>query len=277
MGEESAIHYDKITEMWKDFMGDNFHFGYFESADAELPQATQMMIDKLLDLCEISEDSRILDVGCGIGGPAIYMHEKFNCAVDGISNSEQGVRAANQASGDKGYDKVRFKVADGVDTGFPAGTFDIVWIMESTHLIDDKKALFRECYRVLKKGGSLVMCDLVQLKNLPFYKGLWYLIVNFRDIKISPRVWGPAHIVSIGSLSDPIIEAGFSQLCSYNVTSKAMPTLKCWRENASRFRGKARGEFESQYTEDFIKGCDNLEEAFQDGLVGYGMLTALKS
>jgi 27-O-demethylrifamycin SV methyltransferase len=276
MTDEAANHYDMVTDMWKEFMGDNLHFGYFESEDMELSRATELMIERMLDLCDISENSRILDVGCGIGGPAIYLHEKFKCAIDGISTSERGVEIANQASADKGYDKVRFKVADGVDNRFPANTFDMVWIMETSHLIQDKKGLFGECSRVLKKGGKLVLCDLIQLKAMPFYQGIWYLIVHIKDIKVAPRVWGPAHIVSLGSLCDPIINAGFSQACVYNVTKYALPTLKWWSENARRFRGGAKDEFSRQYTDDFIKGCAHLEKAFRDSIVGYGMISALK-
>jgi 27-O-demethylrifamycin SV methyltransferase len=276
MADEAATHYDMITDMWKHFMGDNLHFGYFESEDMELARATELMIDRMLDLCEINEDSRVLDVGCGIGGPAIYIHQKFKCAVDGISTSERGVELANQASKEKGFDKVRFKVADGMDNKFPSEIFDIVWIMETSHLIPDKNRLFRECYRVLKKGGKLVLCDLIQLKSIPFLKGMLQLLIHIKDIKVAPRVWGPAHIISLGSLCDPIIEAGFNRVCSYNVTRYAAPTLKWWSENAKRFRPSAKDEFSMQYTEDFIKGCANLEKAFRDGTVGYGMISAVK-
>jgi 2-polyprenyl-3-methyl-5-hydroxy-6-metoxy-1,4-benzoquinol methylase len=61
-------HYDQVTDAWKEFMGDNLHFGCFETEDMELPQATEMLIEKMLELCDIAKKTRILDVGCGIGG-----------------------------------------------------------------------------------------------------------------------------------------------------------------------------------------------------------------
>jgi 27-O-demethylrifamycin SV methyltransferase len=154
-------HYDHVTDAWKEFMGDNLHFGYFESEDIELPRATDMMIEKMLELCDITKDSRILDVGCGIGGPALYIYEKFSCTIDGISTSERGVQLANESSNKKGFHDVRFKVADSLDNGFSDKTFDIVWIMESSHLITDKKRLFQErpfwirCARGRKVGQTL--------------------------------------------------------------------------------------------------------------------------
>jgi len=157
MPRTAGSHYDFVTDAWKEFMGDHFHFGYFETEDMELSRATEVMIEKMLELCDVSGDSRILDVGCGIGGPAFYIHEKFNCAIDGISTSERGVELANITSKEKGYHDVKFKVANGLRNGFPDNTFDIVWIMETSHLIPNRVALFRECSRVLKENGTIVL------------------------------------------------------------------------------------------------------------------------
>ncbi len=242
----------------------------------DLTQAAEMMIEKLLVHCGVMEESRILDVGCGIGGPAFYIHERHHCAIDGISTSERGIRTANQTSQEKGYDKVRFKVADGTNNGFPDNTFDVVWIMEASHPIEDKKALFQECFRVLKDGGRLAMCDLVQLKVLPFRKGLWYAISNLREFLFAPKVWGPAYILTMGNLCDRMMEAGFSRVYAVDITAKATPTLKYWRESAIRYRDEGIKESSRQYVDDFIRGCVNLEKAYNDGLMGYGMLFSLK-
>ena len=273
---DAATHYENITGIWKEFMGDNFHFGYFETEDTDLEQAALAMVEKLLEPCEVNEHTRILDVGCGIGGPALHIHERYRCPIDGISTSESGVRIANRASEERGYDKVRFKVADGMDNGFPDNTFDLVWIMEASHPIPDKKALFGECYRVLKTGGMLAMCDLVQLKVLPLHKSLWRLITNMRAFLFGANVWGPAQILTMGNLCDRLIEAGFSRVRAVDVTAKVLPTMRCWRESALRHREGEADEASRQYLDDFVTGCDNLEGAYEEGLMGYGMLFARK-
>ena len=276
MADDSAAHYDKITDIWREFIGDDFHFGYFETGDTDLHQAARMMIDKMLEPCGVSEKARILDVGCGTGGPAFYIHERIDCTIDGISTSERGIHIADQASEYKGCDRVRFKVADGMDNGFPDGVFDLVWIMEASHPIPDKKILFQECFRVLKEGGRLALCDLVQLKSLPLHKGFWYFITNIREFLFAPNVWGPAKILSMGNLCDRMIEAGFARVKAVDITQKAFPTLRCWRENALKYRDEDIDEPSRQYLDDFIRGCVNLEKTFDDGLMGYGMLYATK-
>jgi cyclopropane fatty-acyl-phospholipid synthase-like methyltransferase len=277
MAEDSATHYEMITDLWKYFMGDNFHFGYFETEGTALDQATEAMIEKMLEPCEISEGSRVLDVGCGIGAPAFFIYERYRCTIDGITNSERGVNIANKASREKGYDKnVRFKVADGINNGFPAGTFDLVWIMEASHCIEDKAALFQECYRVLKGGGMLAMCDLISLKSLPFLKGWLYFFANLKEALFAPKVWGPAYIPSMGTLCDCMVGAGFSKVEVIDITAKVRPTLRHWRENALRFRDGEASEFNRRNADEFARGCENLEKSFQDGFMGYGMLFAHK-
>ncbi len=267
-------HYDNVTDAWTEFMGENFHFGYFESDDTELPRATEMLIEKMLELVDVGRDTRILDVGCGIGGPAFYMHEKYGCAIEGISTSERGIQLASAASEEKGYEEVRFKVADGVDNGFPDASFDVVWIMEATHLIADKKGLFRECYRVLKDGGTLVLCDIIQLMVLPPHKGLWLFFVNGKKYYTLMKTFGPAHVVSLGTYCDRLIEAGFGEIDTIDISRHTINTLRWWRENALRYGGPTAPE--KEYADRFIRACGILEGFFASGLNGYGMVRATK-
>jgi cyclopropane fatty-acyl-phospholipid synthase-like methyltransferase len=272
---DAATHYENITDMWKEIMGDDFHFGYFETLDTDLPQATRMMVVKLLEPLDICEDTRVLDVGCGIGGPALFIHEHHHCTIDGISTSRKGVETANRLSKEKGYDRVRFKVADGLHNGFQNNTFDLVWIMEASHPIQDKKALFRECFRVLKRGGSLAMCDLAQAKAHP-RTIFWRLLTLIGHYLAPPKVWGPAYMPTIGTLCDQLIETGFTRVNTIDISKQAAPTPKHWRENAVLFRDKETGESSRQYASDFIDGCTVLENAYRSGSMKYGMLFAHK-
>jgi 27-O-demethylrifamycin SV methyltransferase len=269
-------HYNHVTDAWKEFMGDHLHFGYFETEDMDITRASETMIEKMLELCDISESTRILDVGCGIGGPAIYIHERFNCAIDGITTSERGVQIASATSEEKGYQDVRFKVADGINNGFPDNTFDIVWIMEATHLIADKRSLFKECFRVLKEGGTLVLCDLTQLAQLPMHKGLWHFISHGRQYYHLMRTWGPAQVISLGTYCDRIIDAGFHEVTAIDITAKTLPTMRSWRENALRFKDREIRDFSKEDVDGFIYGCEIVDSFYKTGLYGYGMIRAIK-
>jgi len=272
----SEAHYDRVTRTWKKLMGDHFHFGYFESEDMGLPAAAERMIDRMAGMCTITEDTRILDVGCGIGAPAFYLHEKYGCSIDGISTSERGIELANQATREKGYQKVRFKVADGMDNGYPDNTFDIVWIMEAAHLIPDKKRLMRECYRVLKDRGTLVMCDIMVYIILPPHKAILFALKHVMDYYHMAKAWGPGQPPTMGNYTDRMVEAGFRNVNVVDITDKVLPTLKWWRENALVFLNQKKGTFPEEDVRQFVTGCERLAEFFRMGIFGYGMIKAEK-
>jgi ubiquinone/menaquinone biosynthesis C-methylase UbiE len=270
-------HYNHVTDAWKEFMGDNFHFGYFETEQAELPVATNALIDKMAGLCRITNKSKILDVGCGIGEPALYIHKKFRCAVTGISTSERGVELASRRSRELGYGgPVSFRVADGMDNGFPDQSFDIAWVMESSHLMADKKKLFRECFRVLKNNGAMVLCDIVLLEVLPFVR------LAARNLPLIPkyaelaRTWGYPKVNSMGTYCNGLIEAGFSEVTAINITEKTLPTMRRWIQNARAGGEKTMGDFTRKDVMQFIRGCEVLDEFFRNGIAGYGMMMAKK-
>jgi 27-O-demethylrifamycin SV methyltransferase len=273
---DAKSHYDNVTDAWTEFMGENFHFGYFETADMELPQATEMLIEKMLEYSDISGESRVLDVGCGIGGPAFYIHERYGCAIDGISTSERGIQLASAASEEKGYDNVRFKVADGVSNGFPDQTFDVVWIMEATHLITDKKGLFRECFRVLKEGGTLVLCDIIQLKIIPLHKGLWQFVTHGKEYYHLMKTFGPAQVISLGTYCDRLIEAGFGEVTTIDISRYTIHTMRWWKDNALQYGGGNVTVPEKEYADRFTRGCEILEDFFTTGPYGYGMVRATR-
>jgi cyclopropane fatty-acyl-phospholipid synthase-like methyltransferase len=257
-------------------MGEDFHFGYFESEDMDLFQATDALIEKMLGLCDISEDSRVLDVGCGIGGPAFYIHEKTRCSIDGISTSERGVEAANAISREKGYRNVRFKVTDGLSNGFPDNTFDVAWVMETSHLIKNKRQLLMECYRVLKKGGTFVLCDLISLIFKPFYFEMPYLFRHYKKFLQLIEAFGPSQLNRLGIYCDFLIEAGFHEVAALDISQQTIPTMRCWIDNARSFIDSEDADLSQDYAQQFITGCEILEWFFREGAFGYGMIRATK-
>jgi 27-O-demethylrifamycin SV methyltransferase len=272
---DAKEHYEHVTDAWKHFMGDNLHFGYFESEDMELSRATDLLTEKMLELCDIDANTRVLDVGCGIGKPAFYIHEKYGCAIEGISTSERGIQLANEASRQRGYDKkVKFKVADGLKNGYPKKTFDLVWVMESSHLMGDKNKLVKECSRVLKDGGTLVLCDLIMLVGLK--RLLLFTLTNRKHLKELEKAFGPGRMNKLGLYCDACVKAGFREVTALNITEQASPTPARWKENAQRFLDEEMGDFSRQDVQDFITACDFLDRCYKKGVFGYGIVRAKK-
>ncbi|MBC7252907.1 MAG: methyltransferase domain-containing protein [Actinobacteria bacterium] len=273
---DSKTHYDQITDAWKEFMGDNFHFGYFDRSDMDIVAAAEAMVERMAELCDIGADTRILDVGCGIGTPAFRLHEKYGCSVEGISTSQRGVRLAQEGARSRGYERVRFRVADGMDNGYPDRSFDLVWILEAAHTMSDKRRLFGECYRVLREGGTLIMCDIVQRKPLSPHKGLLFFLSHLGEYYKLLKAWGPAQLPTMGTYADRLVEAGFREVAILDITDRVLPTPMLWRENALRVLREKPGAFPEMKVREFVSGCEILDSFFRSGLLGYGIIKAVK-
>ena len=74
---DNSKHYDTITEAWQYMLGEHFHWGYFYSDTRELHNATINLIEIMLSQISVNEKSNIIDIGCGIGNPAIYLNKKI--------------------------------------------------------------------------------------------------------------------------------------------------------------------------------------------------------
>lgn len=101
-----------------------------------------------------TEGKRILDIGCGIGGPAFEMASKFGAEVVGIDLEVPLVERASAAARERGLaDRCTFHSVDGRALPFDDASFDIVTSAGAVTQTSDKQALLDECFRVLRPGG----------------------------------------------------------------------------------------------------------------------------
>lgn len=101
-----------------------------------------------------TDGKRILDIGCGIGGPACEMAQTHGADVVGIDLEAQLVaRAIDRASRRGLADRCTFRKVEVGPLPFDDATFDIATSSGALTQTEDKAAIFREILRVLKPGG----------------------------------------------------------------------------------------------------------------------------
>ena len=103
----------------------------------------------------------VLEIGCGIGGPAIVMAGELHAhKVVGIDIEPQLIdRAGRNAKAAGLQDRVEFQLVEPGALPFEDSSFDVVFSKDAIVHIEDKLALYREVLRVLKPGGRFVAGD----------------------------------------------------------------------------------------------------------------------
>ncbi len=164
---------------------------------------------ELASLAGISEGMKVLDVGSGIGGPARILGGDYGCDVTGIDLTQEFCLAAEMLTARVGLDeKVRFHCGSALDMPFEDGSFDLVWMQNSSMNIPDKEELYSEVRRVLRPGGKLATQDVLSGPVTPLH----YPVPWAGDESLSFMISAPDFQELLGSL-------GFKELAWNDVTA----------------------------------------------------------
>ena len=272
-GTAPAAHYDRVTKAWEYLLGQNLHYGVFATGGEPLPLATDALTRLLADRAELSPANTVLDVGCGTGTPACFLAESFGCRVVGISTSEVGLeRARARAEERKLSHLVSFELRDGMANGFPDASFDRVWIMESSHLMPDKRRLLAEGHRVLEPGGRLILCDLV-LKRILTTRD----VVQIRyELLLLRDVFGKAKMEPLEWYAEELARVGFSDVNTVDLTRETLPTFDRWDENARESRERCVELCGERSWQQFVASAAVLRRFWETGILGYGTVWATR-
>ena len=120
--------------------------------------------DNLLEQLNFSEDDHILDVGCGIGGAARFVANKYNNQVTGIDLTQEYIDVGKALSTWVGLDKqVTLYQGSALELPFKDRTFDGAIMLHVGMNIEEKAELFSEIYRVLRPGASFGLYDVMRI------------------------------------------------------------------------------------------------------------------
>ena len=158
--------YDRSSRLWEDVWGEHMHHGYYVPEDrTDHQQAEVDLIDEVLRWAEVPEGgegvavpARAVDVGCGIGGSSRHIARKYGCRTEGITLSPYQAQRGNELAREQGLEGTcNFRVADALDMPFEAGSFDLIWSLESGEHMPDKAKFVSELFRVAAPGGRIIV------------------------------------------------------------------------------------------------------------------------
>ena len=147
-------YYNLVTDFYEYGWGSSFHFCTFFKGEP-FRQAIARHEHYLASKMNINENMHVLDVGCGVGGPATEISRFTGCKVTGLNNNDYQIERATYKAKQNGLsDKLNFVKGDFMQMDFPAETFDAVYAIEATVHAPVLEGVYSEIYKVLKPGGT---------------------------------------------------------------------------------------------------------------------------
>jgi MPBQ/MSBQ methyltransferase len=149
-----------LERLW----GDHVHLGYYGNPprSCDFRRAKNDFVHELVrwsGLDQMPPGSRVLDVGCGIGGSARLLALEYGFDVLGISISPAQIERSRSLTPAELSNRCRFAVMDALDLDLSDGGFDAVWSVEAAPHMPDKQRYADELLRMLAPQGRLAVAD----------------------------------------------------------------------------------------------------------------------
>lgn len=211
--------YDLVTSFYEYGWGQSFHFAprhRWESFEASIARHEMYLAHRL----RLEPGQLVLDVGCGVGGPARCIARFAEVNVVGLNNNDYQITRAKILTQEAGLENlVTYKKGDFMKLPAQENTYDAVYSIEATCHAPDKVGVYSELFRVLKPGGLYGTYEWVVTDE--------YDENNPEHVKIKqgievgnglPDLEKPAQLISA------LKEAGFEIIESVDLAHKADPT-----------------------------------------------------
>lgn len=277
--EEQIIEYYETTEAsyidgWDLNNSFAMHYGYKDNTTKTFGDTLLRMNTVLAKLAKIKATDIVLDAGCGIGGSSLYLAKNIGCKCIGITLSEKQAAKANRiAITLNRHHLVDFKVMSYMQTSFADESFDVVWGLESICYAENKETFIKEAFRLLKKGGRLIIAD--------------GMVIKFENnehpvIKKWLLGWRVPFLESPERLQAFYKNNGFKKVQYKDITANTRASSKrlywiyfgsklwgWWKKITFRYKWK-------KLQEQNIDACLYQYKGMQQGLWGYGVVVGEK-
>ncbi|CAK1360050.1 Sterol 24-C-methyltransferase erg-4 [Cercospora beticola] len=146
-------YYNLATDLYEYGWSQSFHFCRFSKGEP-FRQAIARHEHYLALKMGLQENQKVLDVGCGVGGPAREICKFSGANITGLNNNDYQIERATQYAKKEGLDhKLNYVKGDFMQMSFEDNTFDAVYAIEATVHAPSLEGIYSEIFRVLKPGG----------------------------------------------------------------------------------------------------------------------------
>ncbi|KXX76753.1 Sterol 24-C-methyltransferase [Madurella mycetomatis] len=216
-------YYNLATDLYEYGWGQSFHFCRYSIGES-FYQAIARHEHYLAMKTGIQPGMKVLDVGCGVGGPAREIAKFTDAHITGLNNNDYQIERATRYAVKEGLsDQLKFVKGDFMQMSFPDNSFDAVYAIEATVHAPKLEGVYSEIYRVLKPGGTFgvyewLMTDKYDNNNL-----------EHRDIRLAIEEGnGISNMVTISEGLAAIKAAGFDLVYHEDLAKRDDPIPWYW-------------------------------------------------
>ncbi len=263
-------HYDRLSFLYRWFWGEHLHHGYWEGAESPARAQVQLM-ERLAQRAAIRHGSRVLDIGCGLGGSAFWLAQQFGCDVTGMTISPVQARMASKKAKAHGLSgRARFEVQDANQWQPEPERFNVVWVMESSEHFPAKRHFFERCAKALKPGGTLAVCAWLR-RDGPLREDDRPLITSIAAAMFS------ASLDTISDYQQWMRDAGLTVTAAEDISKQVAPTWShCARIGSNPFV-RLFLPLTGASTRRFVRSFPLMIKAYEQGAMAFGLFVAKRS
>ena len=251
-----AHHYDLDGRLYSLFLdGDQqYSCAYFETPDMSLDDAQLAKKRHLAAKLRLKPGAKVLDIGCGWGGLALYLAEICGAQVTGITLSEEQLRRAENRALESGHQKdATFRLIDYRDV---AGHFDrIASVGMFEHVgVGFYDAFFGKCAQLLNEDG-VALLHFIGRESTPGITNPW----------IAKYIFPGGYIPALSEVL-PAVERARLRVTDIEVLQlHYAETLKAWRERFLAHRDEVVRLYDQRFVRMWEFYLASSEIAFRDG------------
>jgi tocopherol O-methyltransferase len=271
IGKKVARFYDIGSPYYLEFYGKHIHDGYYITGRESREEAQENLIKFLVEKAGIKKGSRILDVGCGIGGSSIWLAKNLGAQTTGITISPVQLEMANKMALEEVANS-SFLLMNAEEMDFPE-TFDVLWLVAALTHFQNQENFFTLAAKFLNKDGKFIFFDWTVDEAIEE-------AANDRTVQsvIEGMVLSQLH--SNNTYLKWLIEAGFRIAYSEDITDHTLRTwdvaLKLLKEPALYKLAYKLARKEGAEVLGFLKSLRAMRKAMKEGKVKSTAIAAEK-
>jgi tocopherol O-methyltransferase len=254
-------HYDLASPYYEKLWGQHIHHGYWLTGKENKEEASQNLIELLINKSDLKNKSKVLDIGCGIGGTSMYLAKEYGCDVTGITISPVQVEMATKtASKLKIKNKPSFKVMDANNITLNE-KYDIIWSVEMISHLNNRENLFKRASELLKPGGRMCITDWLADDNLDKASKIKYIDPIEKGMLVS--------LPTLTEYKEHLDNNGLRLIYYEDISSKV---AKTWDITSEAIKNKALWSLAREHSKEFIeflKSFKAMRNGFKSGAFRY--------